>query len=186
MLFVSHSPLLVYSPSPMTYEYGLNCLYYSLDSVSIMVLTLYRILKQDPSLTPIVRPQFPRSHMKHAFLENIFGFSSQNIDPDDWDDISSDQVRVIKLGWEFCDSLETLCQVDQQCMRRGCRKKRRARCKDCLKTEYCGPICQKECVAVRRSELPFISDVLYPLTQGTGRNIASHADCSGMYAVPSP
>ncbi|EIM87201.1 uncharacterized protein STEHIDRAFT_146693 [Stereum hirsutum FP-91666 SS1] len=108
-----------------------------LQYVGDCITGITQLLEGRPVLLPIVRADLPRPRLKHACLEKALGASVQPL-------IRVEGPSLQTHAWYLVDQFENMCQVDRQCMRRGCKRTRRARCKDCKVTEYCSYQCQKK------------------------------------------
>lgn len=114
-------------------------------SVVSILMGLRSLLKDNPHLISIIRSEFPRPRILHGLLHVTFGVPHS--DTLSWFVRTPSVRQPILMSWLLGYwALYALCEVDGDCMRRGCKSRRRKRCKACKWTKYCGEYCQKEYV----------------------------------------
>lgn len=92
-----------------------------------------------PEAYPSLRRHFPRPRLLRACLDIKYSPSPavKRLFRE-----RPETEQLFYPAWYFLTSIERLIQVDRQCMRRDCRRKRVYVCKACRTMEYCGGDCQ--------------------------------------------
>lgn len=93
-----------------------------------------------PSALAIIRHHLPRPRLLRACLDMAFASSltlRRRVRRQ-----GANTVGFVRGAWMLLDLLCYQAQIHRECMRRGCRRKRTARCKACGTTEYCSEECQ--------------------------------------------
>lgn len=109
-----------------------------------LIQALRVTVQQQPSTLTLLRPQLPRPRILHTFLNTVYHSRLANTGLEQA--VRRTQIEQLIQTWSHYCALERMCLVEGQCMRRGCKKRRRGQCKDCRTTQYCSGLCQKQCV----------------------------------------
>jgi hypothetical protein len=137
-------------------------LYPSTGSLNAIFQDIKMSLDKDPSLLPVLSPQFPRQQVLATLKHLSTTFNPNNPTTGD---------IPVNLGcWQLVSELQKACVTPDECTHRGCRQKPTARCGKCKVVFYCNLPCQKQCVCNISpvSDQGKVTCFLYP---GTGRSI---------------
>lgn len=113
---------------------------------------IMKLLAQQPSLLSSLRVHLPRPRCLRALLDAEYVGRGKppppQVIPRDALPLTLPDTTVTQhiRPWLYWDMIQEMCQMQKQCMRRGCKNRRRARCGGCKMMEYCGHPCQKQCV----------------------------------------
>lgn len=112
------------------------------DCACQIMLQLRSVLFRNLSTLTFLRPEFPRPRFMHHLFDIAFYPKSSLIA---WSNSGfQSHLSFLQKTWMTLISIQTLCQINGQCMRRGCSEPRRKRCKACRTVEYCSQECQRE------------------------------------------
>ncbi|EIM81034.1 uncharacterized protein STEHIDRAFT_150106 [Stereum hirsutum FP-91666 SS1] len=114
----------------------------SLEPFGTIISSICGMVLSRPFMIPLLRVDLPRPQLMRHILDILYDRTHEN---HRWlqQQRNIGSFRAVMFSLTSLRLLEIACRIYGHCMRRGCTKKRRARCKDCHLVEYCGPVCQR-------------------------------------------
>lgn len=116
------------------------CFTPSTGSLNAIFQDIKTSLDKDPSILPVLSPQFPRQQVLATLKRLSTTFNSNNPATGD---------IPVNLGcWQLFSELHKACVTPDVCTHRGCRQTPTARCGKCKVGFYCSLPCQKQYVVI--------------------------------------
>lgn len=113
--------------------------------VGVVIGDMYEVMTHPdilPSFLPILRRELPRPRVLHALLRFAHFEEKDNPRLKQFPGVVARHVTMGQCAWRMWYALERASFVHRRCMRRGCTRTSRFRCKACRSTMYCGFDCQ--------------------------------------------
>lgn len=109
--------------------------------ISLIMSVIDNTVDREPSSLPLIRGHFPRPRLLRALLDIAFAPNDVLLDHASSQSLPA-EAKEIRESWMHVDTITSMGHIYGRCMRRGCSKKRSARCKACRLVDYCGSECQ--------------------------------------------
>lgn len=149
-----------------------------------------------PSVLPLVRPHMPRPRLLRGSLDVVFAPNDifRTRAPAGSDSLEPSRALFLMAAsrvstvWMAIGAIHEMSQINGQCMRRGCTRRRVSRCKACQTTEYCDIQCQRLYVSILSLLLLVIGMVvkciaLIPRDWQEHRLVCGFIHCPGLIEV---